>query len=74
MADKKCPLCGNHFECKIDENDYNHECWCWGKEVAPFIPRMTQISKSISGCICRKCMMNLPPLRDRPQPPQGNMK
>lgn len=65
MVDKRCPLCSNHFDCKD-----SGECWCWGPDVAQFIPRLTQISKSVSGCICRKCLMNLPPLRPKPQPPQ----
>ena len=65
MTDKKCPICGNHFDC-MDSG----ECWCWGKDVAPYLPRIAQISKSISGCICRKCLVNLPPLRDK----AGNVK
>lgn len=73
MGDKKCPSCGSHFNCMIDENDYNKTCWCWGVEVSPYIPRMAQISKSISGCLCKKCLMNLPPLRDNPKP-HGNVK
>ncbi len=47
---KKCPRCGNAFEC-FGEQD----CWCENFEVHR--KEMLKIMENYTDCLCRDCLM-----------------
>jgi len=49
---KKCPVCGNLFECTADE-----KCWCMSIKIPDAVK--VYISSCYNECLCRKCIDNL---------------
>lgn len=49
---KKCPRCGEIFDCKMDKS-----CWCNDYKIADKLSR--QLKNKYKDCLCEKCLREL---------------
>ncbi|MCS7094830.1 MAG: cysteine-rich CWC family protein [Thaumarchaeota archaeon] len=47
---KKCEICGDLFECGLDDGD----CWCGSVSVSE--EKLKLLSKLARDCVCERCL------------------